>query len=208
MSYTTCLFFFFVLATSPVESRRRQDPCKGYKHSDFQYKLPDPYNCKKFWMCSGGPRGNHFTCPPGTSFDPDSKVGSCTGPPPVLVKACYKNKGKWQSWTTWSECSSTCGQGFKIRSRACLGERHHCQGKATQYETCPDNPENIDINEMFLLSKLFVKMIRYIEFQFNFPKSTLYSLILLCQPSQAQDLAFLPPKSQFKSCLCLQSKRW
>ena len=49
--------------------------------------------------------------------------------------------GKWQSWTTWSECSSTCGQGFKIRSRACLGERHHCQGKATQYETCPDNPE-------------------------------------------------------------------
>ena len=115
---------------------------------------------QKFWMCSGGPRGNHFTCPPGTSFDPDSKVGSCTGPPPVLVKSkpvtrtkVFDSKniveklnsgfslGKWQSWTTWSECSSTCGQGFKIRSRACLGERHHCQGKATQYETCPDNPE-------------------------------------------------------------------
>ena len=97
MSYTTCLFFFFVLATSPVESRRRQDPCKGYKHSDFQYKLPDPYNCKKFWMCSVVPRGNHFTCPPGTSFDPDSKVGSCTGPPPVLVNKGFRfEKYRWK----------------------------------------------------------------------------------------------------------------
>merc|ERR1712012_996002 len=44
-------------------------------------------------MCSGGPKGNHFTCPPGRSFNPDSKFGSCTGPPPSEVKACFKNEG-------------------------------------------------------------------------------------------------------------------
>ena len=49
--------------------------------------------------------------------------------------------GKWEDWTTWSECTTTCGQGVKIRTRACVGEQHHCEGKATQYETCADNPE-------------------------------------------------------------------
>ena len=92
-------------------------------------------------MCSGGRLGQHMKCPPGSSFNPDSKFGSCTGPPPNEVKVCYKNKGKWQDWSDWSECTSTCGEGFKLRTRACIGEQHHCDGKATEYEACVDNPK-------------------------------------------------------------------
>ena len=113
--------------------------------------------------------------------------------------------------------------------------------------------QNIDINEMFLLSKLFVKMIRYKEFQHSvqfdsvvpaFPGSRLSILTTkvtiqilfmltkqkvvryafsLCHSSLFHSFwtvwiqglhlksvllqycisAFLPPKSQFESCLCL-----
>ena len=92
LAYARHLALFLVLVTL-AESKKGQDPCQGYEHSDFRYKLTDPYDCRKFWMCSGGPKGNHFTCPPGRSFNPDSKFGSCTGPPPSEVKACFKNEG-------------------------------------------------------------------------------------------------------------------
>merc|ERR1712012_235062 len=93
LAHARHLALFLVLVTV-AESKKGQDPCQGYEHSDFRYKLTDPYDCRKFWMCSGGPKGNHFTCPPGRSFNPDSKFGSCTGPPPSEVKACFKNEGR------------------------------------------------------------------------------------------------------------------
>merc|ERR1719210_110505 len=144
------IIFFLAASMTSIEARFKSLPeddlCQGYKHRDFRYKLVDPYDCRRYWMCSGGKVGQHFMCPPGTSFNPDSKFGSCTGPPPSSIFACRKNRGKSQNWTTWSECSTTCGVGFKIRTRACLGERHHCEGKASQYETCPDNPECVDVD--------------------------------------------------------------
>ena len=65
------------------------DPCR-----DGDYKIPDPYNCKKFWLCKGGSNVNNYTCTNGYSFSPKNSANSCTGPPPSQVKGgCWKVEG-------------------------------------------------------------------------------------------------------------------
>ena len=74
-------------------ARRKGDPCKDGHDYGRNYRLVDPYNCKKYWMCSGGQRGQHYTCRIGTSFSLDDPVDPCTGPSPRDVKGCWKKKG-------------------------------------------------------------------------------------------------------------------
>ena len=87
--------FVTILLWSVAAARGREgDPCGDYKHGDPNYRIVDPYNCKKFWMCIvGHNQGSHFLCPAGTSFTPDILNGSCNGPPSWKVKGCFKSKG-------------------------------------------------------------------------------------------------------------------
>ena len=39
----------------------------------------------------------------------------------------------WQQWVAWSQCSHSCGQGFRMRTRGCVGT---CEGDSTQTESC------------------------------------------------------------------------
>ncbi|KAJ8306420.1 hypothetical protein KUTeg_016965 [Tegillarca granosa] len=47
--------------------------------------------------------------------------------------------GVWFSWTPWSECSLTCGNGTKNRSRECNGPYHggkSCKGPKEDLVPC------------------------------------------------------------------------
>ena len=47
---------------------------------------------------------------------------------------------EWQEWGHWSPCTASCGQGFKIRARACsepaFGGDDQCPGNSTEVEDC------------------------------------------------------------------------
>ena len=43
---------------------------------------------------------------------------------------------EWQEWGGWSECSSSCGRGLKIRARACNGSQRSCQGESAETKEC------------------------------------------------------------------------
>lgn len=46
-----------------------------------------------------------------------------------------EDNSKWSSWTTWSECTASCGDGIQMRTRNCEG-RGECQGMSVQTRKC------------------------------------------------------------------------
>ena len=51
-----------------------------------------------------------------------------------------KLSSAWSSWTVWSECSVTCGDGVSIRQRSCLAETNMatevCTEKREERKEC------------------------------------------------------------------------
>ena len=43
---------------------------------------------------------------------------------------------KWTTWSLWTTCSVTCGEGRRMRTRSCQGSPEQCQGDAIQEQTC------------------------------------------------------------------------
>ena len=72
--------------------------------------------------------------------------GSCSGEPSeirdCLEKECIgfedkpKIKSQWQGWGEWSHCSLSCGNGARIRARACIGGHGSCSGEWTETKDC------------------------------------------------------------------------
>ena len=51
--------------------------------------------------------------------------------------------GVWGEWGAWGECSTSCGVGYRIRSRRCsppLEGGAPCEGEATGVEGCTGQP--------------------------------------------------------------------
>ena len=72
-----------------------------------------------------------------------SKFGQTVTPKLGPKYSCYNVAAiaaEWQEWGQWSECTASCGQGLKIRARACRqlasGGNEQCPGDSTEVEDC------------------------------------------------------------------------
>uniref|UniRef100_A0A667Z3Z1 Adhesion G protein-coupled receptor B1 n=1 Tax=Myripristis murdjan TaxID=586833 RepID=A0A667Z3Z1_9TELE len=72
-----------------------------------------------------------------------SYATQCTGPlrenRPCNNTAVCPVHGAWDEWAPWSLCSSTCGRGYRDRSRVCRQPQHggeHCGGPNKQTKFC------------------------------------------------------------------------
>ncbi|KAK0047121.1 ADAMTS-like protein 4, partial [Biomphalaria pfeifferi] len=59
----------------------------------------------------------------------------------LLVLADTDYVQPWQEWTSWSVCSSSCGQGISTRTRQCTSNKYsgsntRCTGKSSEYKVC------------------------------------------------------------------------
>ena len=56
----------------------------------------------------------------------------------------YLVDGKWGEWEAWSECSTTCGPGTKVRTRECGSPAPQyggeCPGNGQETEPCTIRP--------------------------------------------------------------------
>lgn len=61
--------------------------------------------------------------------------------------------GIWGVWSTYSDCTASCGSGMQTRTRLCTGQSNGgqpCFGSATQAITCSTN---INCPSLYLLSR-------------------------------------------------------
>ncbi|XP_062907004.1 SCO-spondin [Mobula hypostoma] len=91
--------------------------------------------------CGGGKQQRFRFC----SNPPASGSGlPCNGPEqedsPCNMQPCAES-GQWGDWAAWTDCSRTCGEGVRFRSRLCdnpapQGDGDFCVGPGTVSELC------------------------------------------------------------------------
>ncbi|EHB00947.1 Semaphorin-5B [Heterocephalus glaber] len=67
---------------------------------------------------------------------------NCQGPA-IHIANCSRN-GAWTPWSSWAQCSTSCGIGFQVRQRSCSNPapRHGgriCVGKSREERFCNEN---------------------------------------------------------------------
>ncbi|XP_073488988.1 LOW QUALITY PROTEIN: SCO-spondin-like [Aquarana catesbeiana] len=91
--------------------------------------------------CGGGFQNRYRFC----TEPPPSRTGlPCEGPEreerPCDPEPCDEI-GAWSAWSGWTDCTKTCGEGVRSRSRRCndpspLGGGDYCEGLSTEVEPC------------------------------------------------------------------------
>ena len=97
------------------------------------------------------PWGNDH-CPGNSTEIGDCVSTECPGSPLGTIKYCrnicsiIKSNNlaaipaEWESWGQWSHCSTSCGNGSRVRGRGCsepaFGGNDQCPGNSTEVEDC------------------------------------------------------------------------
>lgn len=64
-----------------------------------------------------------------TCFGHDKETRTCS------CNSNLHNEG-WGCWSDFTECSNTCGKGFKKRTRKCMNQFFNCAGEDHEIVTC------------------------------------------------------------------------
>ena len=54
------------------------------------------------------------------------------------IQGCSSSYGELGEWSSWTDCSQTCGHSVKTRTRNCSTKK--CNGIQIEAENCPDLP--------------------------------------------------------------------
>ncbi|XP_056407686.1 SCO-spondin-like [Hyla sarda] len=91
--------------------------------------------------CWGGFQKRYRFC---TEPSPSGAGLPCEGPGdeerPCNLEPCPET-GNWSLWSSWTDCTKTCGEGVRLRSRTCTnpspsGGEDYCEGLSTEMEPC------------------------------------------------------------------------
>ena len=103
--------------------------------------------------CSGDQiHGSNGQCLGNSTEVEDCVSTECPGIPMGIIKYCrnicsiIKSNNlaaipaEWESWGQWSHCSTSCGNGSRVRGRGCsepaFGGNDQCPGNSTEVEDC------------------------------------------------------------------------
>ncbi|KAM4705238.1 SCO-spondin-like [Rhinophrynus dorsalis] len=91
--------------------------------------------------CGGGFQNRYRFC---TEPPPSGAGLPCDGPDreeqPCNLDSCTEG-GNWSVWSTWTDCTKSCGEGVRSRSRTChkplqLWDADYCEGPSSEIVPC------------------------------------------------------------------------
>jgi hypothetical protein len=121
------------------------------------------------------------------------------------IELCSINGG-WSAWTSWGECSKTCGRGTKIRKRYCNNPTPQfngkmCDGDNIEYEEC-----KIKVCSNYDMRKAFNNEVEYDESTEDFKEFAEFELIhndagqpKIFQFSQHREVEYMAPQKTSNS---------
>ncbi|XP_047139597.1 polycystin-1-like protein 2 isoform X2 [Hydra vulgaris] len=86
--------------------------------------FPFFYSGKLYYNCTTNGRTSYW-CATTTNYNKDKLWGFCSG-----------FDSSWASWSAWSNCNVSCGNGTMSRTRVCLGAVNSCVGNSIEIGTC------------------------------------------------------------------------
>ncbi|KJH40830.1 thrombospondin type 1 domain protein [Dictyocaulus viviparus] len=118
-----------------------KEPCDGFAHerrSCNKGMCPSLNGQWAEWrewsecsrLCGRGIRSRSRSCLGSGCYGVDGEQTFCNEHP------CEARAGEWAAWSTWSQCSATCGAGVKRRSRYCRSGS--CPGNYKESAICND----------------------------------------------------------------------
>ena len=124
--------------------------------------------------------------------------------------ACtYPIAAEWEAWGQWSECSASCGQGSKIRTRECsepaADNIELCDGNALELEDCEamECPSKFTCFDNVLFSKHACLRSKSFILQPPWDQLSTLKLAQLRRPQQQQQLLQLQQQKQQQPQLLL-----
>ena len=137
-------------ATCGLAKRQRQRDCKGVdcvgEDTEIQSCTDLPQCQWDNWSewsecsttCGVGRKTRFRLCNDGRNCIGDSlQYESC----PTNPTCPQPTEGEWMTWSMWSTCSSTCGDGIKQRVRHCKNKME-CNGSRVERQPCQE-PVNL-----------------------------------------------------------------
>ncbi|XP_075117575.1 SCO-spondin-like [Leptodactylus fuscus] len=95
--------------------------------------------------CGGGFQNRYRFC---TEPSPSGGGSPCEAPDreeqPCSLEPCPET-GNWSAWSGWMDCTKTCGEGVRLRTRTCnnptpFGGGDYCEGLSIDMEPCQLGP--------------------------------------------------------------------
>lgn len=136
---SAALAFTFVLLVAPV----------AHAVESYIWQTTAWADCSE--PCGGGTQQRVIAC-----WDEVHRTvvdeSNCTEPRPAGSQACNEHPCpidcEWTAWTSWSDCSVSCGDGTQTRERSVAQEALHggaeCAGPSEETQACSEEPCPVD----------------------------------------------------------------
>ncbi|XP_069586533.1 SCO-spondin-like [Ranitomeya imitator] len=118
--------------------------CSNVTCDGLRWSLWTPWSeCSA--SCGGGFQNRYRFC---AELSPSGAGLPCEGPDreeePCSLDPCPEI-GNWSVWNSWTDCTKTCGEGVRLRSRICnnpspIGDGDYCEGPSNEVEPCELEP--------------------------------------------------------------------
>ena len=120
--------------------------------------------------------------------DHKALVESCDQPRTFMSPNLPQDNPGWSSWSSYSECTVSCGLGIQYRTRTCrpvynreLNKMIACDGDSYEYQTCYDRECQAKYDTRLIQCEEYGKTIKTSLFPFEVPSNSPNQCLLYCK---------------------------